>query len=87
MQGLVSQVSPGGIVRDPAVHQEVIAKVTTGAAELGFVRQGVTESPIRGAASGNTEFLAHFKRLEAICSEQLASIVADDHAYITEHGR
>ena len=52
------------------MHQEVIGKVTAGAAELGFVRQGVVESPIKGAASGNTEFLAHFMRLEASCSEQ-----------------
>ena len=57
-------MSPGGVVRDAAVHQEVIARVTAGAAELGFVPQGVMESPIRGAASGNTEFLANFARAE-----------------------
>jgi len=79
-------VSPGGVVRDPAVHREVIERVTAGAAELGFVRQGVIESPIRGAASRNTEFLAHYKRVEASCSEHLASTVADDNAQITEHG-
>ena len=67
------QVSPGGIVRDAAVHDEVIGKVTAGAAELGFLRQGVIESPIRGAASGNTEFLAHFVRSEPPACEQHAS--------------
>ena len=55
---------PGGIVRDAAVHQEVIARVTAGAEELGFVPRGVVESPIRGAASGNIEFLANFVRTD-----------------------
>ena len=49
-------------MKDPRIHQDVIAKVSAGAEALGFVAQGVMESPIKGATSGNTEFLAHFIR-------------------------
>ena len=86
-RGLTSQVSPGGIVNDPAVHQEVIARVTAGAAELGFVRQGLIESPIRGAASGNAEFLGHFVRLDGSCTEQPTSAVAEADAQSVQHGQ
>lgn len=55
-----AQVGAGGVVRDPAVHEEVIRKVTQGAAEFGLRRLGLIESPIKGATGGNTEFLAHF---------------------------
>lgn len=54
------QVGKGGVVRDPAVHEEVIAAVTRAAAESGFVRVALTPSPIEGAA-GNREFLLHLR--------------------------
>lgn len=57
-----SQIRRGGLVTDPTVHQEVIAKVIKGFEEYGFKNHGVIESPIKGAASGNTEFLAYFTR-------------------------
>lgn len=57
-------VGKGGIVSDPAVHEEVIARVTKGIEAAGFIRTGVTPSPIKGA-TGNTEFLAHFVRTAA----------------------
>lgn len=57
-------VSKGGVVRDAAVHESVIAKVTEGFVECGWTRLGVTESPVRGAKGGNVEFLAHFARVE-----------------------
>lgn len=53
------QVSRGGIVKDPAVHQEVIKRVTDGVCAYGFSLIGVTDSPILGA-DGNKEFLAFF---------------------------
>lgn len=56
------QVGAGGVVRDPAVHAEVIERVVAGLRDLGFQCSGWMESPIKGATSGNTEFLAHFKR-------------------------
>ena len=56
------------------VHEEVIARVTAGAVELGFVPQGIVESPIRGAASGNTEFLANFVRRDDCMPPELTTM-------------
>ncbi|KAF3794453.1 hypothetical protein EJ110_NYTH07415 [Nymphaea thermarum] len=56
-----SQVGSGGIVRDPAVHQEVLEKIVKGVEAFGFSSQGWIESPIKGA-EGNTEFLVYFCR-------------------------
>jgi len=51
------QVGKGGVVRDPAVHRAVIARITEWWAELpGWRVEGVTESPITGP-EGNREFL------------------------------
>lgn len=57
------QVGKGGIIRDPAVHKEVIEKVTHAIKEAGFEMVGITESPITGT-DGNKEFLAYFKRTQ-----------------------
>lgn len=55
------QVGKGGVVRDPAVHQEVIEKVKRfGTEELGFKWLGLCTSPITGPA-GNVEFLAYWE--------------------------
>ncbi|XP_054785034.1 uncharacterized protein LOC129291602 [Prosopis cineraria] len=56
-----SQVGRGGIVKDPAVHQEVLEKIIKGVEMLGFCSKGWIESPLKGA-EGNTEFLVHFVR-------------------------
>ena len=50
------QVGKGGIVRDPAVHHEVIRKAIGYAQENGFVFCGLTWSPMTGA-KGNIEYL------------------------------
>ena len=57
-----NEIGRGGLVSDPAVHERVVEKIKHGMAELGFEMQGVIESPILGAASGNKEFVAYFKR-------------------------
>jgi 23S rRNA (cytidine1920-2'-O)/16S rRNA (cytidine1409-2'-O)-methyltransferase len=54
------QVGKGGIVRDPAQHEEACAKVRACAEALGFETQ-LTESPIAGA-EGNKEFLLYGRR-------------------------
>jgi 23S rRNA (cytidine1920-2'-O)/16S rRNA (cytidine1409-2'-O)-methyltransferase len=46
----------GGVVRDPAVHREVLERVSAHAASLGLDLRGVIPSPIRGP-EGNREFL------------------------------
>ncbi|MFN8471977.1 MAG: TlyA family RNA methyltransferase [Anaerolineae bacterium] len=52
------QVGKGGVVRDPALHKEVLRGVLTWAGENGFATRGLIRSPIVGPA-GNVEFLAH----------------------------
>lgn len=51
------EVGKGGIVTDPAKHQQVVDEINRAATELGLKNCGVVESPIRGA-EGNREFLA-----------------------------
>lgn len=69
------QVGKGGIIKDVAVHQEVIQNVTSGIVAYGFEFCGITESPIKGT-EGNTEFLAYFKRchsersVESMCIDK-----------------
>ncbi len=55
------QVGRGGIIKDPAIHDEVIEKVTAGIEQYGFLLVGITDSPILGS-QGNKEFLSYFKR-------------------------
>ena len=43
---------------DPAVHREVLERVTTDAQTLGLGTLGLIASPIRGH-DGNREFLVH----------------------------
>lgn len=55
-----AEVGTGGVVRDPQVRAAVVDSVIKGWEEVGFRCQGWMESPIKGAASGNTEYLAYF---------------------------
>ncbi len=57
------EVRRGGVVRDSAVHEAVVARVKGfGVETLGLDWRGVCESPVRGPA-GNVEFLAYWRRL------------------------
>jgi 23S rRNA (cytidine1920-2'-O)/16S rRNA (cytidine1409-2'-O)-methyltransferase len=53
------KVGKGGVVRDPAVHRQVLAGITSWADDQGLALQGLIRSPITGPA-GNVEFLAHW---------------------------
>jgi 23S rRNA (cytidine1920-2'-O)/16S rRNA (cytidine1409-2'-O)-methyltransferase len=54
------QVGKGGVVRDPKIHEEVIAHVRRfGTEELGFKWLDLCTSPITGPA-GNVEFLSYW---------------------------
>ncbi len=55
------KVGKKGVVRDPAVHKEVIGAVMQYAKSLGFVIHGLDVSPIRGA-EGNIEYLLYAKK-------------------------
>lgn len=51
------KVGKKGVVRDPAVHREVLETFAQSAAALGFRLGGLTFSPVRGP-EGNIEYLA-----------------------------
>jgi 23S rRNA (cytidine1920-2'-O)/16S rRNA (cytidine1409-2'-O)-methyltransferase len=56
-----NQVGRGGVVRDPAVHRQVVERVLRWTGEHGLSVGGCTPSPILGPA-GNREFLALLRR-------------------------
>ena len=47
----------GGVIRDEAVHVEVLERVLQAAGSMGYVIKGLIASPLRGP-KGNIEFLA-----------------------------
>lgn len=57
-----AEVSRGkGVIRDPALHQQVCADIAAWVAALGWQVVGTTPSPITGP-KGNVEFLLYAKR-------------------------
>ncbi len=52
------KVGKKGVVRDPAVHKEVLDNFVALTEELNFTILGLTFSPVKGP-EGNIEFLAH----------------------------
>ena len=74
------KVGKKGVVRDPAVHREVIATVMDFAALLHFSVLGLTWSPIKGP-EGNIEYLIFIQkeeRPEAYESEQAAEAALEE---------
>jgi 23S rRNA (cytidine1920-2'-O)/16S rRNA (cytidine1409-2'-O)-methyltransferase len=53
------QVGRGGVVRDPAVHRQVLEGLIDWAASRSWGLRGLIRSPVTGPA-GNIEFLAHW---------------------------
>ena len=77
------KVGKGGIVRDPAVHEEVIRDVVDKAFQEGFTTKELTWSPIKGG-SGNIEFLAFLQHRshenEALPTDQaIRQLVEEAH--------
>ena len=52
------RVGKGGVVRDPALHREVVAGVEAFVRSLNLEVSGTSESPLEGP-SGNNEFFLH----------------------------
>ena len=73
-----SQVGKKGIVRDPAVHREVIANVIGYGAENGLHPHGLTYSPVTGT-KGNIEYLLYLKKTPSDLQPDIETIVADSH--------
>lgn len=57
------KVGKKGVVRDKAVHQEVIEKVMGFSLENGFSVKGLTFSPVKGP-EGNIEYLIYLQKAE-----------------------
>jgi len=81
------QVRRGGVVRDPAVHREVLRLVLEAARGTGLGAMAVIPSPLRGPA-GNVEFLAHLVRGRdgGLRDGALDAAVAEAHAPTTGRG-
>lgn len=54
------KVGKKGVVRDPAVHREVLEGFVSAAADMGYSVAGLDYSPVRGP-EGNIEYLAWLK--------------------------
>lgn len=65
------KVGKKGVVRDPAVHEEVIDKVIAYAKSIGYAVRHLEFSPIKGP-EGNIEYLLHIRKPEEITEEKLA---------------
>ena len=74
------KVGKKGVVRDPAVHAEVLHGFAADAARAGYGVKAFTFSPIRGP-EGNIEYLAHLGLGDAPePAPDIAGIVAQAHA-------
>ena len=71
------KVGKNGVVRDPAVHEEVIQRILTFTEELGFKTLGIVHSPIQGP-QGNIEYLYWFTK-----DLQATSVSVDIHELVT----
>lgn len=78
------KVGKKGVVRDPAVHLEVLENFLCHAKENNFTVLGITFSPIRGP-EGNIEYLGYLKKCDAPDAEiDLSSIVESSHSTLKE---
>lgn len=79
------KVGKKGVVRDPAVHLEVLEHFLEHAAQADFHVAGLTYSPIRGP-EGNIEYLGYLTTLPAPDWEMdLNAIVAASHGELEEN--
>ena len=62
------KVGKKGVVREPEIHREVIAKVIDFAYLTGFSVQGLTYSPVKGP-EGNIEYLVFLEKKTALPEE------------------
>jgi len=73
------KVGKKGVVRDPAIHKEVLDNFVALTQEIGFTILGLTFSPVKGP-EGNIEFLAHLTLDDKPgILPDTASVVADAH--------
>ena len=73
------KVGKKGVVRDPAVHREVLEAFIADADALGFSLAGLDYSPVRGP-EGNIEYLAWLKTSGESVSPDCEDVVRRSHA-------
>jgi 23S rRNA (cytidine1920-2'-O)/16S rRNA (cytidine1409-2'-O)-methyltransferase len=68
-------VGKKGVVRDPAVHRQVLERVARDAGACGLAVHGLMPSPITGPA-GNVEFLMHLRQTTPTDAFDLSEAIA-----------
>ncbi len=71
-------VGKKGVVRDPAVHRQVLERFSQDAAAMGFFLRGLTFSPVRGP-EGNIEYLAWLDTAGPGIEADCAGVVRQSH--------
>ncbi len=81
------KVGKKGVVRDPAVHLEVLERYLDHAAEAGLTVLGLTYSPIRGP-EGNIEYLGFLQKGGGAAPTEFdcKALVEESHRVLKEHG-
>ncbi|MBQ9331116.1 MAG: TlyA family RNA methyltransferase [Oscillibacter sp.] len=80
------KVGKKGVVRDAAVHREVLEQFLVYAAESGFAVRGLTWSPIRGP-EGNIEYLGYLScGGDSAGDWDLTALVEASHQALRERG-
>jgi len=79
------KVGKNGVVRDSAVHRQVMERVVRTAESGGFRLGGLTYSPIKGP-KGNIEYLMYLRKgaAEPAAAELFARVVAAAHSEIED---
>lgn len=77
------KVGKKGVVRDPAIHEEVISKTVETALELGYQIGGLSFSPVKGP-EGNIEYLLYLRHQTEECTEEMDRLRQDWQSLIVE---
>ena len=74
------KVGKKGVVRDPAVHEEVISGIIKAAQNLGFHIKGLNWSPVKGP-EGNIEYLLYLvnEKTDQSCDLDIRELVKEAH--------
>ncbi|MDO4868935.1 MAG: TlyA family RNA methyltransferase [Bacillota bacterium] len=72
------QVGKKGIVRDPAVHEQVISNVIAYGEENGLYSHGLTFSPVKGT-KGNIEYLLFMRKKKCDNGIDIEEVVMRSH--------
>lgn len=79
------KVGKKGVVRDPAVHREVLEDFIVSAGALGFSLAGLEYSPVRGP-EGNIEYLAWLRTAGESIAADCAEVVRRSHEELEKQG-